>query len=151
MKLFKEIYRWSLNSKLYMGIYFVTFIVVISSINLYEQIPTLEIMTVFQALSVSVVLAFSQTAILNETTDYRRGIYFARSLSWLMLSVFVSVSVAVFGQWFSEDVGRWSYSLLGILLFIALSLVLIGLKWDQDAETERLNIALKSYQHNRNK
>ena len=147
MKLFKKIYLWSLNTKLYMGIYFVTVVVILSAMTLWQQQTTLEIMTLIEGLILSIIIAFLQTAILREWVDYGRGIYFIRSVSWLLLSVFFTLIISVWGDWFSSTIGMMGYFILATVMFFALTCVLIGLKWGQDLDTKRLNVALEAYKN----
>ena len=145
MKKFKRFYIWGMNAKFYMGIYFTATLMLVSVVLALTGTYTIGLLTLLQILLVDMVIAFAQAGILNENTDYSKGIFFARSVAWLVLAVALTVGASLVFGWF-DTLPPWCNLLLGAFMLCGFSAMLFGLKWEQEQDTVRLNADLKHYQ-----
>lgn len=144
MKLFKGIYTWALNAKLYMGIYFVAVVFVTGIVVAITGGTSIELISLLQMLILSMIVAVLQCIMLDENTDYSKGIFFSRSLIWIVLSTLLTVAFSYLFNWFA-GMPSWSHLLLAVFMLLGFASMLVGLKFEQDADTIRLNIGLKKF------
>lgn len=144
MKSFKKIYIFAMNAKLYMAIYFVATLFIVSLITFLFGGRSITILTLFEMLLVNFVNGFLQAFLLNENTDFSHGIFFGRSTVWIILSVGISTAVCINCKWF-EGYPNWCILLFTLLMLFGFCTMLVGLKFEQDADTVKLNHNLEHY------
>ena len=145
MNAFKKFYVWGMNAKFYMGLYFSAMVFLGGLIVWGFGGDSLGIFTLLQMLLLCMGIAVVQAAMLPDSTDFSRGILFGRSLCWLLLSAAATVGTAILGGWFAGLPG-WCSWLMGGFIFLGLAATLIGLKFEQEADTLRLNDSLQRFQ-----
>lgn len=144
MKGFKKFYVWGMNAKLFMSIYFVAVVFLTGVITALSGGDSIGLLVLLEMLGVCAAIAVLQCVLLNDQTDYSRGILFGRSVLWLGVSVVLTVGAALLFQWFS-GLPAWCPYVLGAFMLFGLSASLAGLKFEQDADTVRLNADLTRY------
>ncbi|MGE4483840.1 MAG: hypothetical protein AB7C97_01875 [Oscillospiraceae bacterium] len=144
MEKFKKLYVWTLNAKLYMGIYFVAIVFLTGIVKVIFGGDSIQFLVLLEMLILSMVIALLQVVILDERADYSGGIFFGRSVLWLSISVALTVICALMFEWFA-GLAAWCPFVLGAFMVFGFSAMLAGLKLEQDAETVRLNAALNNF------
>jgi 4-hydroxybenzoate polyprenyltransferase len=91
------------------------------------------------------VVGFLQAFLLNDSADYSRGVLFKRSILWLLLSGGVVLGAALLFGWLAGSPG-WVLAAFTLFFMLTLMFALMGLKFEQDADTRRLNSDLKRFQ-----
>lgn len=143
LNLFKKIYLWSFDAKLYMGLYFVALTFYIGAINYFILgIEVIDIMTLIEALIVCIVIAFSKAIFFNDYFDKSNKIVVLKYFIWIVISIIITLGVAIYGEWFNISV---AYIGLCAYIFVALSLVLIGFLFDAESSTVKMNKSLENY------
>lgn len=145
MKKFKELYVWAMNMKLYMGIYFTAIIFFVSTMCLVQGKSEISYVTMLTVMVAATCAAILQDFILDSTCDYTKGIFFFRSLMWLVLSTLIVGVIAYAFTWF-KGLPDWNYIIFIAIMAIAFISMLWGEKFEQEANTTRLNSELKNYQ-----
>ena len=145
MKFFRKLYVWSMNLKLFLSLYFMALIGLTAALEALTGGSALPLWMLVEALGASIVIAAMQNVLLNDTADYTHGVFFGRSVLWLLLSGAVIVATALLFGWFTGK-PEWCLIALTLLMLAALTATLVGLKFEQDADTVRLNDDLHRYQ-----
>ena len=146
MKFFRRIYVWSMNLKLFMALYVMALVGLIAALEALTGGNSLPLWTLLEALGVCIVIAALQGVLLSDTADYAHGVFFGRSVLWLLLSGTLTVTAALVFGWFSGK-PQWCLFALAVLMLAVLTATLVGLKFEQDADTVHLNEDLKRFQH----
>ncbi len=144
MSKFKRFYFWTMNAKLTMGIYYVAIVFAIGVMSAIYGKDSISLMTLLEVLIVSMVIGFSQALLLPDTIDYERGILFVRSMTWIGLSVALTVFCSIIWNWFAGLPNWCPWILAGFMLFGCPAL-LIGKQYEQNADTIKLNEGLRDY------
>lgn len=145
MKGFSAFYLWGMHAKFFMGLYFAAMVFLSGILVAVYGGDSLRLSTLLQMFLVSIVIAFTQVLILPVGVDFSRGILFGRSILWLVFSTACVIAVSLFGGWFT-GLPAWCPWLLGIFMLFGCSAMLLGLKFEQNADTLRLNDMLSKYQ-----
>ena len=146
MKAYKKFYVWTMNAKLFMSIYFVAVVFVAGLVIALTGGDSIKLLTLVEMLAMCAIIAVLQCVLLDEKTDYTKGVFFGRSCIWLIISAALSVGTSMLFGWF-EGLPSWCPWALGLFMIIGLSASLCGLKFAQDIETEKLNSDLDRYQN----
>lgn len=144
MKRYKQFYVWAMNAKLFMGIYFAAITFFSSILLLCFGGKTISLLALLEILGVSMFVAVAQTLLLPDSTDFMRGIFFFRSIVWLILSGAVIGAVAHLGGWFA-NLPLWCPWVLALAMMIGCVATLVGIRWEQERDTVHLNEALEKY------
>lgn len=143
LNLFKKIYLWSFDAKLYMGLYFVALTLYIGAFNYFiQEIEVIDIMTLVEALIVCMIIAFSKSIFFKDYFDKSNKIIVLKYFIWIGISIAITLGVAIYGKWFNSTI---AYIGLCAYIFIALSFVLIGFIFDAESSTVKINESLKNY------
>ncbi|MCK8061694.1 MULTISPECIES: hypothetical protein [unclassified Fusibacter] len=143
MSLFKKIYLWGFDSKLYTGLYFMIFMIYIGGIKYFSTSTTsIELSTMLEVWIVCIIISFSQTIFLNNYFDSKEDIELFKCLMWIIGSLIVILIVSIYGKWFEKT---WTYAVFTTLVLLSLSSVLLGLIFDAEYSTTKLNKSLKKY------
>ena len=138
-----------MNAKLFMSIYFVAMVFLFGITILITGGNGIPLLTLLQMLVLCAVIAVLQCALLDDKTDYSRGIFFGRSCLWLVISVILTIGASFLFSWFS-GMPNWCPWLLGAFMLFGLSACLFGLKFEQDADTVKLNENLSDFKNAKN-
>ena len=147
MKWFRGLYVWAMNMKLFMALYFIMMVFVVGVVTLFTGGDSIRLLTLLELLAASMFVALLQQLLLSDSADYSHGVLFGRSLLWLALSVGLSVVGALLLGWFNGE-PWWCVPVFGAFIAMALLMTLTGLKFEQDADTLRLNEGLNRYKAN---
>jgi len=149
MKGFKKFYVWAFNTKLFMGIYFVALVFFVGLVLAFTGTYEIELLSLLQMLILSMVIAIFQCLILDEKTDYARGIFFMRSVIWILICTLITVGASFIFGWFA-GLPSWCPFALGGVMLLGFTAMLIGFKFEQDSDTKRLNEGLGRYKKDLN-
>lgn len=147
MKEFKELFLWSMNMKLYMGIYFSAVLFLIGLMYFVQGIYQISILTVFTGVGASMIVALLHIRMLDSHCDYSKGIFFSKTIIWILICTIIFGVAAIVFEWFKglPDINYWIFT---IAMCIGLIMMLWGEKLEQDASTDKLNESLKNYKQN---
>ncbi len=149
MKAFRRLYVWTLNAKLFMAFYFIMMVIMLGLVTLLVGGDSVRLLTLLEMGLVCMIIGALQAVLLNDNTDYSRGVLFGRSMVWLIVSALLSTGAAQVFGWFAGG-PRWSVPAFGLFMLIGLFMTLTGLKFEQEADTVRLNEDLgKLKEHHR--
>ncbi len=146
MKEFKKFYIFAMNAKLYMAIYFVATLFIVSLITFLFGGKAISILTLLEMLLVNLINGFLQEILLNDNIDYSHGILFGRSIAWIILSVSISTFVCIICKWF-EGYPNWCIPIFILMMIFGFCAMLVGLKFEQDADSLKLNKNLENYKN----
>lgn len=138
MKWFRKMFVWAMNVKMFMALYYIVMSFALAAVTLLFGGDSLHMLTLLEMLLTSAAVAGLQAWLLNDSADYSRGVFFGRSVLWLALSVLVATGAALALGWFAAY-PPWSLTVFAGFMLLALILTLAGLKFEQDADTQRLN------------
>ena len=144
MNWFRRLYVWGFNAKLFMAFYFIMMVLMLGLVTLLAGGDSVRLLTLLEMLGVCAVIGVLQAVLLNDNTDYSRGVLFGRSATWLALSALMSAAAALALGWF-EGGPRWSVPVFGVFMLVGLTMTLLGLKFEQEADTVRLNEDLQKF------
>ena len=147
MKFFKRFYVWGMNAKLFMSIYFVAMAFLTGITIAFSGGESVKLLTLLQMLLVCMAIAVLQCVLLDDKTDYSKGIFFMRSVIWLAASTVLTVGAALLFGWFAGLLPACPW-ILGAFMLCGLSASLFGLKCEQDADSVKLNAHLKAFKEN---
>lgn len=147
MKKFRDIFLWSMNMKLYMGIYFSAVIFLAGFMYFVQGVYEMTFLTIFTGIMASMIVALLQVTMLDARCDYSKGIFFSKSLVWLFICTIIFSATAIAFEWFKglPDINYWIFT---ITMLIGLIMMLWGEKLEQEANTDKLNESLRSYKKN---
>lgn len=145
MNQFQRFYLWGMHVKFFMGLYFAVMVALAGLLTVAFGGTTLLLVTLLEMFLVSIVIAFVQVCILPASVDFSRSIFSLRTVIWLVFSFFCVVLTAQFGGWFATLPAFCPWAMGGFML-LGCAAILLGLKFQQDADTLRLNAQLKKYQ-----
>ena len=144
MKWFRKLFVWAMNIKLFMALYFIVMVFALGAVTLVNGGDSISLLTLLEMLFTCAAVAALQAWLLSDSTDYSHGVLFGRSLAWLLLSTLVSAGAALLFGWFAGNPG-WPALAFALFFLFALVLTLTGLKFEQEADTVRLNQDLERY------
>jgi len=144
MKWFRNLYIWALNVKLFMAFYFVIIVFAVGIVELITGGDSLKLLTLAEMLLVCTVIGLLQSLLLNDSADYSHGMFFGRSVLWLALSTACAMAAALLFGWFQVSPALSVFAFGAFMLF-SLILTLLGVKYEQDADTVRLNDNLQKF------
>jgi len=148
MKNFKQFYLWAMNAKLFMGIYFAALTLLTGLLLVCFGGKSIELLSLLEILGVSIFSAMAQVLLLPDSIDFMRGIFFDRSVIWLVLVGAVTGIAASFGGWFT-GFPAWCAWVLAFAMVIGCIAMLAGLRFEQERDTIHLNKDLKTYKHDK--
>lgn len=144
MKSFKRFYLWAMNAKLFMGIYFaaLTFLTGFMLICFGEK--AIGILPLAEIFCISIFSAVTQVLFLPDSIDFMKGIFFGRSIMWLILVGVATGCAAHFGGWFGM-LPVWCAWVLALMMMAGCIAMLVGLRFEQERDTVHLNEDLNAY------
>jgi len=145
MNQFQRFYLWAMHAKFFMGLYFTVLVFLGGLLTAAFGGDALLLVTLLQMLLASVVIAFVQVWLLPAGVDFSRGIFSLRAVIWLVFSFFCVALTAQLGGWFATLPAFCPWA-MGCFMLFACAAMLFGLKFEQDADTLRLNEQLKKFQ-----
>ena len=145
MKWFRATYLWAMNAKLYMALYFIVMLFALGIASALSGVFTVPLLTLVEMLLTCALVAALQRLLLDDRVDYARGVFIGRTALWLVLSTLLALGAALLFRWFAGFPG-WVVAVFGAFWMLALGLVLLGLRFEQEADTEHLNADLHRYQ-----
>lgn len=137
-----------MNIKLFMAFYFVIMVFALGIVEWLMGGDSLTLLTLVEMLLVCTVIGILQSVLLNESVDYSHGMFFGRSVLWLALSTICSVGLGLLFGWFAAypSVSVFAF---GAFMLLSLTLTLLGMKYEQDLDTVRLNDGLRKFKENK--
>lgn len=142
MKVFLQIYRWSMQMKLRMALY--TFVGIFLKIvcNLLQENQNVSIRDLLTLWAVSLIFAMIESVIFPEGSECTRG----RSLLWLGAANLCFLGGAVLFQWF-KGVPLWAGILLVLFLEMGLGMMWFGDQFVLKIDSAQLTQQLRRYQN----
>ena len=149
MKWFRSMYVWAMNAKLFMALYFIVMVFALALVSALSGVYSVSLLTLLEMLLTCAVVGALQRLMLNDSVDYSHGVFFGRSVLWLGVTTVLVLGAALLFGWFAGFT-HWALVAFGAFWLLALSFTLLGLKFEQEADTVRLNDDLKRYkEHSR--
>lgn len=144
LKWFRKMYVWGMNAKLFMALYFIVMVFSLALATWAGGGDSIRLLTLLEMLLTCGVVAVLQALLLKDSADYSHGVLFGRSVLWLGLSAGIVVGAALLFQWFA---GYPWWLLVAFVAFMLAMLIMTleGLKFEQEADTVRLNSDLKRF------
>lgn len=136
MNQFQRYYLWSMHAKSMMGLYFAGMVFLGGLLTAVFGGTALLLLTLLQMFLVCVVIAFVQVWLLPASSDLSRDLFSWRALIWLIFSFVGVVLTAQLGGWFAT-LPAFCPWLMGFFMLFACAAMLVGLKFQQDADTLR--------------
>lgn len=146
MRWFRKMYVWAMNAKLFMALYFIVMVFALGIVVLLSGGDSVRLLTLLEMLLVCAVIAALQALWLSDGTDYSHGVFFGRSVLWIGVSTGLALGCALVFGWFA-GYAAWSFAVFAALMLLTLPLTLVGIKFEQEADTIRLNGELKRFQN----
>ena len=148
MKSYRGLYVWAMNIKLFMALYFVLLVFLLGLLVAFSGGDSLKLLTLLEMLLLSAVIAMLQNVWLKDSTDYSKGLFFGQSVLWVSVSMVLTLAAALVFGWFA---GMPAWCPYALMLFMGAGLIamLVGLKFEQDADTVHLNEDLNRFKAKR--
>lgn len=147
MKEFKKFYVFGMNAKFYMGLYFTAILFLTGIISVFMGADSISFLSLIEMLLVAMVIGFAQEGLLGNKYDYTKTIFFFRSILWLIGSALLTMIASFVCDWF-EELPRICNLILGGFMVIGLIATLMGLRFEQEMATTKLNDDLENYKKN---
>ncbi len=144
MRWFRKLYVWSMNVKLFMAFYFLLILFALAVVEWISGGDSLKLLTLVEMLLACTVIGLIQEALLNDSVDYSKGVFFGRSIAWLILSTGATVGIGLLFGWFAAY-PPWSLPAFIAFLLLSFTMTLLGLKFEQEADTVHLNERLRKF------
>ena len=135
---FKNLYVWAMNAKLLMAMYFLSLVFLTAFIVFFQDVFVIRIQHLFQMLFLSALIAMTQVIFVDQYLDLSKRLLCTRSVIWLLFSGAVSFLTSKAFLWFPQA-PTWGPILLAAFMMLVLALMLLGNRWEQEADTLRLN------------
>lgn len=151
MKNFMKFYKWAMNTKLHMSIYFVAILAVKCLCNLLFGNYTVDILTMFEMLLIMFFIAAVESVLLpNDFQSYcTRKQLISRTLYWVVFMNCSTIGFSIFFHWF-PSLPVWAYVILLFFLELGLFFMWYGVHFIQKIDTDLLNEGLKNIQNSTN-
>lgn len=142
---FKKFYLWGMNTKLFMGIYFAAIVFVCGFILALTGQVTIRLIVLLEMFILSFGVAILQAVLVPDTTDFSGGIFAARAMLWALASALLTFAASACLGWLDPP-GLIADVALGVLMLAGFLCMLVGQRFEQERDTERLNAALARHQ-----
>ena len=142
---FKKFYLWGMNTKLFMGIYFAAIVFVCGFILALTGQVTIRLIVLLEMFILSFGVAILQAVLVPDTTDFSGGIFAARAMLWALASALLTFAASACLGWL-DPLGLIADVALGVLMLAGFLCMLVGQRFEQERDTERLNSALARHQ-----
>ena len=140
-KYYKRFYLFMLNAKCYMGIYFAGVVFVVGLVVFLSGGDSLSLLSLLQMLLVCLVLG-----LLGERADYAHGLFFGRSVLFLILATLLCGGSAWLFGWFGGLAG-WCVPLFSAFMLAGFIAMLAGEKWEQERDSQLLDRSLREWKN----
>ncbi len=145
MTYFKRFYLWGMNTKFFMGLYFAAMVFLVGILTAILGSSSINLMVLLQIFLVAFVIAVVQSLLLPDSVSFLHGIFISRSIIWLIFSGALTGVAAHLGSWFS-NAPKWCPWLLAVFMIAGCIAMLVGIRFEQESDTIRLNKSLQSFQ-----
>ncbi|WP_295580289.1 hypothetical protein [uncultured Oscillibacter sp.] len=144
MSEFLQAYRWGMDVKRYMGLYFLSLVGVRGAVSLLQGSGQMAVWTVFQMMAACLLLALAEMPLFPDRELSRRALA-GRTAAWAALAngLFAGGGLAL--GWFS-GVPLWGGAVLAALLELGLLAVWVGRHAARRRDTRTLNENLRQFQ-----
>lgn len=144
MNEFKFFYLWGINVKSYWGLYFLAITFFLGVVAFFTGTMTLPLMQVFQSALITFIMAFSQAFIIPDGKEYETSTWVKRVIAWTLLTMVVSVIIALVGKWFTH---LPSFILILFCLYMVIACVCVAIwrYFEAEKDTIWLNKKLDDY------
>lgn len=144
MKEFQKFYVWGMNAKFYMGIYFAALVFLSGLVTALSGGDSLKLIHLLQMLLLAMAVALVQVFLLEGKRTYSKREMGWRSALWVAGATGATVACALAFGWM-EGLGGWCPWLLGLFMAFGCCAMLLGLKFERDADTVHLERELEAY------
>ena len=141
---FKRLYLFMLNAKFYMGIYFAGVVFVVGLVTFLSGGDSLGLLPLLQMLLLCFVLGLLEEGLLGSEADYTRGLFFGRSVLFLVLSTLLCAGASWLLGWFG-GLAAWCVPLFAAFMLAGFVAMLAGQKWEQERDMAVLNRRLQEW------
>lgn len=150
MQAFKRFYVWGMNAKFYMGIYFVAIVFLTGVVTALTGGESLRLVHLLQMLIVAMGAALAQVLLLEGRHPRSAASLRVRSVLWVVGTAVATGTCAAAFDWLeqAQSYGPW---LLGGCMVLGCGAMLLGLRFEQEADSCRLEQELEAYRQARKK
>ena len=145
-KYYKRFYLFMLNAKCYMGIYFAGVVFVVGLVVFLSGGDSLSLLSLLQMLLVCLVLGLLEEGLLGERADYAHGLFFGRSVLFLILATLLCGGSAWLFGWFG-GLASWCVPLFSAFMLAGFIAMLAGEKWEQERDSQMLDRSLREWKN----
>lgn len=142
MREFWKWYRWGLNTKLYMGIYFAAYLFWLCLIQAFFGVWSVPTVTLLEMLLTAFAVAVIQRLAFPREEGGAPGSLALRTGIWLSLSLGLVVGVAAWRGWFAAPLPGWAIWTFAAAMLAGYGAMWVGLHIAARIETTALNDGL---------
>lgn len=146
MNYFYRFYRWGLNMKFFMAIYFVAALAIYSVESLILGVKTVNIFFMLEMLLVYYGTAVVQKIILPDNSFSKNPVLKTRAVLWFFVSVLISAMAAYLFPWF-QDFPSWAPIVYILFMTAGFIAMWAGILIIHQIDTKKLNEKLNHYQN----
>lgn len=145
MKEFFRFYRWGMNMKYHMALYYMALIFIRMVLDFFCGIYQTENLFLFEAFFPCVAVAVLEVFLFPDSKELEKPVLLKRTLLWFVALNVILIGSAILFRWFA---GRpsWYIILLAVFLEVGILAVWIGLHIANRIDSKALNAGLDSYQ-----
>ena len=144
MRAFKNLYVWAMNAKLLMAMYFLSMVFLSAFIFFFQGVFEIRVLHLFHMLFLSILIALAQVFFVDQYQSLQQGLLCFRNVVWLLFSGCLTFLTSKAFVWFALA-PTWGPLLLSVFQVFVLALMLLGNRWEQEADTLRLNRDLDTF------
>jgi hypothetical protein len=127
-----------------MAMYFLSLVFLTAIIIFFQDVFVIRILHLFQMLFLSIVIAMTQVVFVDQYLTLSKSFLCPRSVVWLLFSGLMTYLTSKAFLWFPQA-PTWSPPILASFMILVLTLMLLGNRWEQEADTLRLNRNLEHF------
>lgn len=146
MNYFYQFYKWAMNTKLFMAIYFVAALAIYSVESLLIGVQNVNIFTMLEMVIVFFITATFQKIILPDNSFAEEHVLKKRTAMWFIVSVLITAISAYAFPWF-EGFPNWAPIVFIIVLTLGFIAMWAGILMIHQIDTKKLNEKLNHYQN----
>lgn len=150
MNKFKRFYIWTVNAKLYSSIYFVAILSLIALIEFLQGKLSVDILVMIEATIPAVITGILQCIMVDDVKEYSKSEIFKRRCLWTLISSISTGASSYLFRWFERDLILYSI-IIFLFMILGCILMIIGIDYELEMGTVKLNDDLKSYKERLNK
>jgi hypothetical protein len=135
MNYFKRYYLYGMVAKSYVGLYFMSILVVIAAMHWIQGVRSIEFVTLLQMLALCIVLGNFEAAVVDPFMDASENIFTVQGIALIFGAFILSFGTSLALGWF-EGMPSWYNWALGLFMAGACIAMLFGKRYQKEAKEE---------------